>query len=74
MSQGYSVRICDGDNELAYYSAGGHPQDSQAPGESPFRTVRRWAVSTAKEMFAEHAGRQPKAIEIEVETESPDGE
>jgi hypothetical protein len=74
MSQGYSIRLFDGNEEIASYSAGGHPCDSQAPGESPMRTVRRWALSTAKEMFVEHSGRLPAANEIEIEMESPDGE
>jgi hypothetical protein len=74
MSSGYSIRLFDGQNEIASYSAGGHPADSQAPGESPMRTVRRWALSTAKEIFSEHAGRLPAVNEIEVETETPDEE
>lgn len=73
ISAGYSIRLFDGD-EIASYSAGGHPCDSQAPGESPLPTVRSWAISTAKEMFVEHAGRQPRANEIEVEIETPDEE
>jgi hypothetical protein len=73
-SNGYSIRLFSGPKEIAGYSAGGHPCDSQAPGESPFSTVRKWAISTAREMFAEHAGRQPTADEIEVETESSEGE
>jgi hypothetical protein len=74
MSQGYSITLFDGNAVIANYSAGGHPCDSQAPGESPFSTVRSWGISTAKEMFAEHAGRQPTANEIEIEIKSPDEE
>jgi hypothetical protein len=73
-SSGYSIRLFDGNKEVAFYSAGGHPADSQAPGESSIRTVRKWAMTTAKEMFAEHAGREPATEEIEVEIESPDEE
>ena len=74
MSPGYSVRICNGDAVIASYSAGGHPADSQAPGESPIRTVRQWAISSATEMFQHAAGRMPAANEVEVEIESPDEE
>lgn len=74
LSSGYTVSLFDGPNEVTTYWAGGHPADSQAPGESPTRTVRQWALSTAREIFAEHAGRLPKANEIEVELESPDEE
>lgn len=74
MSQGYSVTVFDAQDVIASYSAGGHPADSQAPGESPLPTVRRWAISTAKEVFQEHAGRRPTANEMEVEIETPDEE
>jgi hypothetical protein len=74
MGAGYSIRLFDGTKEVAFYSAGGHPADSQAPGESSIRTVRKWAMSTAKEMFEEHVGREPATEEIEVEIESPDEE
>ena len=73
-SSGYSVRLFDGQNEMAYYSAGGHPLDSQEVGESSIRIVRQWAISTAKELFEEHAGRKPASNEIEIELESPDEE
>ena len=73
-SSGYSIRLVHGDTEIGYYTAGGHPLDSQEEGESPIQIVRRWAMSTAKEMFAEQAGREPKANEIEIETETPDEE
>jgi len=73
-SSGYSIRLFDGQNEIASYSAGGHPLDSQEEGESSTRTVRKWAISTGKEMFIEHAGRQPTVNEIEVEVETPDEE
>lgn len=71
-SSGYSIRLFDGDAEIANYSAGGHPADTQAPGESSTRIVRKWAISTAKEMYTEHAGRLPTANEIEIEMQSPD--
>lgn len=74
LSVGYSVNVFDGENEVQRYAAGGHPCDSQADGESPTRIVRKWALSTAKELFAEHAGRKPKANEIEIDLESPEGE
>lgn len=73
-SSGYSIRLFDGDAEIAYYSAGGHPCDSQAPGESPLSTVRKWARSSTNEMFAEYTGRLPKADEIEIKMESPNEE
>jgi hypothetical protein len=74
MSSGYSITVFDAQDVIASYSAGGHPADSQAPGESPMSTVRRWAISTAKEMFAECAGREPTVQEIEVEIDTPDEE
>jgi len=73
-SSGYSICLLDGDAVIESYSAGGHPAESQSPGESPFATVRKWALSTAKEKFVEQAGREPTRNEIEVETESPDEE
>jgi hypothetical protein len=74
MSRGYSIDLYDDDAVVESYRAGGHPRDSQEEGESPLSTVRQWAISTAKEMFTEYAGRLPETTEIEVEIKSPDEE
>ncbi len=67
ISSGYHLLILHAGKTLEDYSAGGHPLESQAPGESSTSTVKAWALSTAKDLFYEHFGREPTRHEIEVE-------
>ena len=69
-SDGYEIRVFDDkDVRVDTYSAGGNPQDSQQPGKEELGIVRRWARSTAREMFEERFGRPPRRGEVEVVTE-----
>jgi len=49
---GYTVFVAG----VEAYSAGGNAHASQAPGRSPPRNVRRWAMRSAKEIAEEVDG------------------
>lgn len=58
---GYTVRVYDADsNEVAEYSAGNHPGDSQvylpadSKGRVPLPTLRKFARQTAEDMAGEY--------------------
>jgi hypothetical protein len=65
---GYEVYIFnDAGKCVEEYTGGANPYCSGSPGEALYSTVKKWAVRTAKEIFAEHFGRKPKKDEIEIE-------